>query len=182
MSRNVPFAQLTHLKIKTIAHATGPMADRSFDAIVVEGLDTVEIQDVDSNAGQDFTDVAGVNLQVASYGDALEAGGFDFVGPPLEGFNYARAAQPDGQGWRNVGNTRNGAAYTVSYLADGGISEFEFVWGSNGPKRSDGAVRGWDIAFSASSAVVPLPAGVLLALSGFGALGVLQAWKRRRSA
>jgi len=179
--------RFVHLRVTTIADGAAEglgAGDASPDAVMVDGLDRVSILDVDSNGGRDFTEVAGANLPVLAMGHRLEAGGFDNLpGAPNGGFSYVRnVEEPRGSktDWRNVGNLRNDASQTVDYLMNGGVTSFEFVWGTTGSDRSSGPTRGWELEFSSSPAVVPLPAGAALALSGLGALGLFQWAKRRR--
>lgn len=154
------------------------------------GLAHVLIEDIDSNAGQNFTEYAGVDRPIASAGSALAtaddttAQGLGFIGGALSGFNYAYLApipgEPDGDRWRALENVVNPPTHTAKFDLQGNNS-FDFVWGSSTTWQNDGLVRGWEVTFDIEDpAPIPLPAGAWFALTGLAALGVMR--RRRKPA
>ncbi|MEM6743730.1 MAG: hypothetical protein AAF676_08340 [Pseudomonadota bacterium] len=177
--------RFVHYRVTTIEAGSASAEAPDGRRITVQGLDTISILDVDSNEGQDFSDVAGATLPIAWMGEALEEGGFEGLpGAPTAGFSYARLAR-DGSGsagdWRDEDNRANDPMHTVSFLAGGGLSQFEFIWGATSPGDDGGRTRGWEMEFSASSTVVPLPAGALLAISGLALMGMVRAARRGKA-
>ncbi|MEM1313406.1 MAG: hypothetical protein AAGI51_02550 [Pseudomonadota bacterium] len=177
--------RFVHYRVTTIAAGSAGAATPEGERITVQGLDTVSILDVDSDRRRDFTEVAGTTLAIGALGGELEEGGFEGLpSAPTAGFSYARldrAAVGDEDDWRHEGNKPNDPLHTVTFLAGGGLSQFEFVWGATSPGSNGRKVRGWEMAFSASSTVVPLPAGILLVASGLGAMALVRAARRRRA-
>ncbi|MEM6324544.1 MAG: VPLPA-CTERM sorting domain-containing protein [Pseudomonadota bacterium] len=157
---------------------------------VVENVQFVNIEDIDSNRGQDFTDVAGVNLDLVGTGSALEEGGFlpeSETGtrvPNAPGFNFVRLGKGNDGNWRNENNVGANAsdeakaAVTATFGDGSDLAGFQFIWGSTGAPRNN--VRGWDLTISASPSIdpapIPVPASLPLLM---GALGALAMWRRR---
>jgi hypothetical protein len=137
------------------------------------------VYDIDSNPGQDFTDVFGYNTTAGrdySANTFLQNGGFKSSSNPPSGFKYSRlddAAVGDPNDWTDEAqatgsfpnyDVRNAVSYDLGLTP---ISDVNYVWGSRGDSSLSNLNRGLVISLE-NTMVIPEPSTALLALCGFG--------------